>query len=521
MGHVFLSYVRENKDLVDRLKTDLKTRRIVTWIDRDSLHPGQLWEEEIRAAIKSASFFIACFSAESEGRRRTQMNEEILTAIEELGRRPDSDFFIPIRFSECRIRDYPIGGNRTLSSIQRLDLFSDWQAGVNALALKLRQRPAARQFHTSKGAFRATQAAGDKLRTPTRYSHMPGGPVPVIASHYVPREHDALITESVTKPPFTMLVDGPVQAGKSTVLALLQRKAFDAGMETAWFDPQSQTTAAGAVDEAAAEADAARMMAELVEDRWRLNAPKRGPIRTIAQLINWMTAELAREPAKPRLLILDDLVTLGPAGLERWLPQFVRGLSNLRATRDVNVSIAVGLSMHFDIHLRRKLIVISSSIHWHPQIPVGWFTQREVSEMTLKLNVGENLTLPNIAFDAFKGQPYLTHAALVDRDFLETASRWAVNRSRTDADAVRQSRWYIRHLAAVRLVISGPAYDPGPDAKALIRSFASACESAAHILDRQHGQILEKLQLLARDGQPTLEIYRLLAEDMLEKDGTP
>jgi len=40
-------------------------------------------------------------------------------------RRPDDPWLIPVRFDECEIPDRDIGGGRTLTSIQRADLFGD------------------------------------------------------------------------------------------------------------------------------------------------------------------------------------------------------------------------------------------------------------------------------------------------------------------------------------------------------------------------------------------------------------
>ena len=38
MPHIFISYVRENKDVVDRLCSSLKESQIEVWLDREQLH---------------------------------------------------------------------------------------------------------------------------------------------------------------------------------------------------------------------------------------------------------------------------------------------------------------------------------------------------------------------------------------------------------------------------------------------------------------------------------------------------
>jgi hypothetical protein len=72
-GDAFLSYVREDSDAVDRLQRELETADIA--IDQlRQRHPGVSW-------------------------------------------------LIPVRFDDCGIPDWDIGGGRTLSSIQQVDLF--------------------------------------------------------------------------------------------------------------------------------------------------------------------------------------------------------------------------------------------------------------------------------------------------------------------------------------------------------------------------------------------------------------
>ena len=76
-GHVFISYVSEDSDLVDRLEDDLKQRHIRVWRDRSSLKPGDQWEDAPREAIRTGTFFISCFSPASAKRSKSYMNAEL------------------------------------------------------------------------------------------------------------------------------------------------------------------------------------------------------------------------------------------------------------------------------------------------------------------------------------------------------------------------------------------------------------------------------------------------------------
>jgi hypothetical protein len=127
-GHVFLSYVREDVDEVDRLQRTLEAAGIAVWRDTANLWPGENWRLKIREAITSdALVFIACFSSRGLARPQSYQNEEVLLAVEQLRqRRPDNPWLIPVRFDDCKVPDFELGPDRALSSLQRVDLF-----GVN------------------------------------------------------------------------------------------------------------------------------------------------------------------------------------------------------------------------------------------------------------------------------------------------------------------------------------------------------------------------------------------------------
>src|SRR5262245_46698477 len=62
MGHVFVSYVRQDQGTVERLCRELLANGVEVWLDRESIGLGRRWEDAIRCAIKGGAFFIACFS---------------------------------------------------------------------------------------------------------------------------------------------------------------------------------------------------------------------------------------------------------------------------------------------------------------------------------------------------------------------------------------------------------------------------------------------------------------------------
>src|SRR4051794_11173346 len=96
LAHIFISYVRENSNVVDRLANELRNRGITVWLDRNNIDPGARWRDAIEKEIQRGSFFMACFSKEYSERDETYMNEELTIAIDKLRKRPsDKVWFIP------------------------------------------------------------------------------------------------------------------------------------------------------------------------------------------------------------------------------------------------------------------------------------------------------------------------------------------------------------------------------------------------------------------------------------------
>ena len=134
MRYVFVSYVREDYEIVDHLCDVLLAFDIQVWLDKNQLKPGHRWADEIRRAIQDGAFFIACFSRAYNERLRTYMNEELTLAIEELRLRPTSQaWFIPVLLDDCEIPDRSIGGGETLRSLQWVKLYEDWNDGVERI----------------------------------------------------------------------------------------------------------------------------------------------------------------------------------------------------------------------------------------------------------------------------------------------------------------------------------------------------------------------------------------------------
>jgi hypothetical protein len=137
---VFVSYVREDQDVVDRLGKELNAYGINVWLDKTQLGPGYRWKDEIRKAISEGDFFIACFSEAYERRAKSYMNEELTLAIEELRQRPaERAWFIPVLLSKCEVPARSIGAGETLRDIQWVEFYRNWEEGIDRIAAVMRK----------------------------------------------------------------------------------------------------------------------------------------------------------------------------------------------------------------------------------------------------------------------------------------------------------------------------------------------------------------------------------------------
>lgn len=141
MRRVFISYVREDQDAVNALVVELRRHHVHSWIDRESLYPGQRWRDAIRKAIADGVLFVACFSRNYENKVRSYMNEELTLAVEELRRRPTNNaWFVPVVLDRLEsVPDRSIGAGETLRDFQCVDLSMhpstvEWVKGVRRIA---------------------------------------------------------------------------------------------------------------------------------------------------------------------------------------------------------------------------------------------------------------------------------------------------------------------------------------------------------------------------------------------------
>lgn len=151
VGHVFLSYVREDTDRVNTLQSDLEAAGFEVWRDVKNLWPGDRWKLKLREAIQEDALAVTpCFSEATVRRSRSTMFEELTWAAEECRRRnPDHPWIFPVLFDDVFPPTLDLGGGATLHDLQWTLLYEDWDGQFarlgEALGRQLRAANGSRQ----------------------------------------------------------------------------------------------------------------------------------------------------------------------------------------------------------------------------------------------------------------------------------------------------------------------------------------------------------------------------------------
>lgn len=133
LPQVFIAYGKEDEPLARRLYEDLNAECFAAWMDTRKLLPGQNWPRAIESAIDGSDFFLACFSSNSV-RKKGGFQSELRYALDCARQMPlDEIYIVPVRLDDCAVP-------RSIQhELQYIDLFPDWDAGIERLLAMLRR----------------------------------------------------------------------------------------------------------------------------------------------------------------------------------------------------------------------------------------------------------------------------------------------------------------------------------------------------------------------------------------------
>ncbi len=300
---------------------------------------------------------------------------------------------------------------------------------------------------------RSTEAAVEILRDVFHIAGAtlispPGAPVPATAINYIPRREEKRVREILRTPPFTLLLKGPPDSGKTTLLLALgsaaQNEGYRVSMQDAVLWGEDRPTPL--LFES--------LLRGLKED-WDLgdalsleDEALKAPVNTLVSALAWVDGQASR-PERGYLLVLDDITRLALPVLQR-VGNFIRVLDNARKGKGLRVSVAVeaGPRAMVDDYISELSAVMKATVE-----TIEWFTRNDVQSLmgTLRKEPSHAEALWNL----FQGQPLLTHQAawlLDDTTSADKVEEWAM-------EGREGFRRHLHRLADVVGQPDSPAYD--------------------------------------------------------------
>ena len=127
MAHVFISYSRQDTQIIDRLIRELEAAAVEVWIDREDIPGGAKWRRQIVDAIEDADAVLVALSpnaaASDNVRKELDIAEDAKKTI------------VPV---EIRRMDVPKDMVYQLAGLQRIDLATSFDEGVKRLVESVR-----------------------------------------------------------------------------------------------------------------------------------------------------------------------------------------------------------------------------------------------------------------------------------------------------------------------------------------------------------------------------------------------
>ena len=101
--NVFISYAKEDREVVGRLFKALKDKGLQPWMDEEHILPGQDWQLSIQKAMEKSDFLLICLSRNSI-RKTGFVQREMKRAVELQQDLPEGQVrLIPVRLEDCDI----------------------------------------------------------------------------------------------------------------------------------------------------------------------------------------------------------------------------------------------------------------------------------------------------------------------------------------------------------------------------------------------------------------------------------
>jgi hypothetical protein len=124
---VFISHAREDAEKAKKIYKDLASLGVNSWLDQESILPGQNWKAAINQAIKDCRYFLALLSQNSVN-KKGYVQKELAEALDILDEFPPSEIFVvPVRLDDC------MPSHSRLNDLHWADMFPNWEDGLKKI----------------------------------------------------------------------------------------------------------------------------------------------------------------------------------------------------------------------------------------------------------------------------------------------------------------------------------------------------------------------------------------------------
>jgi hypothetical protein len=326
---------------------------------------------------------------------------------------------------------------------------------------------------------------------------------------YVKRIEEEQILKILQGIPQTTLVSGPVQTGVSSLLSRLSNHAVELGIANVHYDPRAEIVPEDLQGKSKFERTTAfvKSLYETIREAWNISTELQN--LEIGDLVKWLQRGLSPTAGIPRLLVLDNIQVLGNDVIEDITSLFTRSITNRRAVGGAQIRLVIGMNYAYSPSFHR-FWVETSSFAWQPRIGLPWLRSNEVA--TMQEQVKSTINTSTI-YRMLKGQPFLTHAFLVDETFRKNLSEWMDDKSKYNATALRKNKIYRLHSDSIKLSIIGNNGISDMQNGVITTFLQIATQDFEYIRDNDAETFLE-LSSIIFQNKLTIELYELIAEDL-------
>ncbi|HKV07360.1 MAG TPA: AAA-like domain-containing protein [Thermoanaerobaculia bacterium] len=482
MSQVFLSYrhVPRDEELAEGLCAYLQARGLRVFLDKQ-IQVGLEWVAEIDRQIRASTAFVVFLSEDSI--RSDMVRQEIHTA-HKLQRDGKMTIF-PVRVGFEGELPYDLGGY--LNHIQ----YALWNPGESPEKLFALLHSAITGNATLPVTPSTDNTSVISLTDPSVAAEWKGAPLPAAdpriiletgtirldSPFYIRRREDDVVERCLTQQGSTIIVKGPRQSGKSSLLARAHASSKLAGRRSVYLDFQTfdepQLASLGATLQTLARR-IARTLKTTIQPKDVWDSDLLGEKGSFAEFL--VTAVLDGPPV---VLLLDEVDRLFDRPYRGDFFAAVRGWHNNRATEEAweNLHLILGHATDPALWIE-NLNESPFNVGDRLRLEDG-FNREQVADLNVRH--GSPLSSPDEITDLMDlvgGHPYLLRQAL----YVLATERWTLARLREEApkdngpfgDHLRRHLWALHQNERLKTVVAQIARGAGCEDETLFQRLSAA-----------------------------------------------